>query len=194
MCSHVARPFFWAFHAALLTPAKCKRFSSQMLLRVRQMIVFRTLLWSLQSGSSKQMYWTQTGEAIRHAHFHTRKIKKSGRPGKRTSRHLPFVSETIQSVVWLPFASNITTAESKRNEKYFFDSCTVRHLFPYIWIRRSRRLSLTFCQLYNPPPPTHHCRRSLRIKRKTTSNFPNAETLRTRMLENAVFQQHANRR
>lgn len=116
MCSHVARPFFGAFRAASLTSVKCKRFSSQMLLHVRQMIVFRTLLWSLQSGSSKQMYWTQTGEAIRHAHFHTRKIKKSARPGKRTSRHLPFVSETIQSVVWLPFASNITTAESKRNE------------------------------------------------------------------------------
>lgn len=33
-----------------------------------------------------------------------------------------FVSETTHSVVWVPFASNITTAKSKKNKNYFLIS------------------------------------------------------------------------
>lgn len=32
-----------------------------------------------------------------------------------------FVSETIHSLVWVPFASIITSAKSKKNENNFFD-------------------------------------------------------------------------
>lgn len=107
---------------------------------------------SVVSSSHKWMYWTQTGEAICNIHFHKKPV-----PGTETSSEAEpsFVLYTNHSVVWVQFASNITTAKSKKNENYFV-YVWVCHLLTYFWILQSKSLRRAFphflfhSQLFTP--------------------------------------------
>lgn len=148
--------FFTLFtlHVALVMLVKCK----QWWFFFQAFSAFDRWLFgvcsSVVSSSHKWMYWTQTGEAICNTHFN--KKKKKVVPGKANFKQcLSFVSETTHSVVWVPFASNITTAKSKKNKNYFWflyglPSATIL-LNSALWVSKAFNHFLSYSQLFFHP-------------------------------------------
>lgn len=89
---------------------------------------------------------------------------KSGARQSKLQAMFVFVSSTIHSVVWVPFASNITTAKSKKNENYFLISAWLAICYhtSEFYILGSLAFTYFLCLIHNdlshpPPAPSFFC-------------------------------------